>query len=115
MLRRLASIDKKPGGVWDAGMVTTRDDVTPERAKMLRAHGMRRRYYHDEVGWTAAGYACRRCFGGEAAAVRLEINAGEAGFLYISGLRRWVVGKTTADGVVLPFTDPRPSMCSTSM
>jgi dTDP-4-amino-4,6-dideoxygalactose transaminase len=35
----------------DAGMVTTNSDEIAERAKMLRQHGMRRRYYHDEIGW----------------------------------------------------------------
>jgi dTDP-4-amino-4,6-dideoxygalactose transaminase len=35
----------------DAGMVTTNSDVLAERARMLRQHGMRRRYYHDEIGW----------------------------------------------------------------
>ncbi len=35
----------------DAGMVTTNSDEIAERVKMLRQHGMRRRYYHDEVGW----------------------------------------------------------------
>lgn len=35
----------------DAGMVTTNSDDIAERAKMLRQHGMRRRYYHDELGW----------------------------------------------------------------
>jgi dTDP-4-amino-4,6-dideoxygalactose transaminase len=35
----------------DAGMVTTNSDDLAERARMLRQHGMRRRYYHDEVGW----------------------------------------------------------------
>jgi dTDP-4-amino-4,6-dideoxygalactose transaminase len=35
----------------DAGMVTTRSEDLAERARMLRQHGMRRRYYHDEVGW----------------------------------------------------------------
>ena len=35
----------------DAGMVTTNSDDVAERVKMLRQHGMRRRYYHDEVGW----------------------------------------------------------------
>ncbi|MGA2352793.1 MAG: DegT/DnrJ/EryC1/StrS family aminotransferase [Terracidiphilus sp.] len=35
----------------DAGMVTTNSDDLAERAKMLRQHGMRRRYHHDEVGW----------------------------------------------------------------
>ena len=37
----------------DAGMVTTNSDEVAERARMLRQHGMRRRYYHDEVGWNA--------------------------------------------------------------
>jgi dTDP-4-amino-4,6-dideoxygalactose transaminase len=37
----------------DAGMVTTNSDALAERVKMLRQHGMRRRYHHDEVGWNA--------------------------------------------------------------
>ena len=35
----------------DAGMVSTKSDDLAERARMLRQHGMRRRYHHDEVGW----------------------------------------------------------------
>jgi dTDP-4-amino-4,6-dideoxygalactose transaminase len=35
----------------DAGMVTTQSADLAERVRMLRQHGMRRRYYHDEVGW----------------------------------------------------------------
>ena len=37
----------------EAGMVTTSNADTAERATMLRAHGMRKRYYHDEVGWNS--------------------------------------------------------------
>ena len=37
----------------DAGMVTTNSDEIAERARMFRQHGMRRRYYHDEMGWNA--------------------------------------------------------------
>jgi dTDP-4-amino-4,6-dideoxygalactose transaminase len=35
----------------DAGMVTTTRSELAERARMLRQHGMRRRYHHDEMGW----------------------------------------------------------------
>jgi dTDP-4-amino-4,6-dideoxygalactose transaminase len=37
----------------EAGMVTANDAEVAERARMLRQHGMRRRYHHDEVGWNA--------------------------------------------------------------
>jgi dTDP-4-amino-4,6-dideoxygalactose transaminase len=37
----------------EAGMVTTNSDALAERARMLRSHGMRRRYFHDEIGWNA--------------------------------------------------------------
>jgi dTDP-4-amino-4,6-dideoxygalactose transaminase len=37
----------------DAGMVTTNSDEVAERVEMLRQHGMKRRYHHDEIGWNA--------------------------------------------------------------
>jgi dTDP-4-amino-4,6-dideoxygalactose transaminase len=37
----------------DAGMVTTNSEELADRVRMLRQHGMRRRYHHDEVGWNA--------------------------------------------------------------
>jgi dTDP-4-amino-4,6-dideoxygalactose transaminase len=37
----------------DAGMVTTGLDTIAERIRLLRVHGMHRRYYHDEVGWNS--------------------------------------------------------------
>ena len=37
----------------DAGLLTTRSSAAAERASMLRAHGMRQRYFHDEVGWNS--------------------------------------------------------------
>jgi len=37
----------------DAGMVATHSALVAEHARSLRQHGMRRRYYHDELGWNA--------------------------------------------------------------
>ncbi len=37
----------------DAGMVTTNSDELAERVRLLRQHGMRCRYHHDELGWNA--------------------------------------------------------------
>jgi dTDP-4-amino-4,6-dideoxygalactose transaminase len=94
----------------DAGMVTTRDEVVAERAKMLRAHGMRRRYYHDEVGWNS------RLDTLQAAVLEVKLRRVEAGnrrrrelaALYNERFTAaGLVGKTTAEGVVLPFCDPR--------
>jgi dTDP-4-amino-4,6-dideoxygalactose transaminase len=94
----------------DAGMVSTRYEVVAERAKMLRAHGMRRRYYHDEVGWNS------RLDTLQAAVLEVKLRRVEAGnkrrrelaSLYNERFTEaGLVGKTTAEGVVLPFTDPR--------
>ena len=41
---------KNLGGFGDGGMLTTRDDDHAERLRLLRAHGMKPRYYHDHVG-----------------------------------------------------------------
>ncbi len=37
----------------DAGMVTTAAESIAQRARLLRSHGMRQRYRHDEVGWNS--------------------------------------------------------------
>jgi perosamine synthetase len=35
----------------EGGMITTNNDTVAERARMIRSHGMRRRYYHDITGY----------------------------------------------------------------
>jgi dTDP-4-amino-4,6-dideoxygalactose transaminase len=37
----------------DAGLLTTSHPQLAAHARSLRAHGMTRRYYHDEVGWNS--------------------------------------------------------------
>lgn len=41
---------KNLGAAGDAGMIVTKHEKVAERLKAIRAHGMRRRYYHDELG-----------------------------------------------------------------
>jgi len=35
----------------EGGMITSNDDAIAEKCRVLRNHGMRRRYYHDELGY----------------------------------------------------------------
>lgn len=37
----------------DGGLVTTNDEALADRVRLLRNHGSRRRYYHEELGWNS--------------------------------------------------------------
>ncbi len=94
----------------DAGLVTTRNDAVAERARALRNHGMRRRYFHEEVGWNS------RLDGVQAAVLEVKLRrlpAGNARRRQLAALYNakfiaaGLAGATVDSGVVLPFTDPR--------
>jgi len=94
----------------DAGLVTTNDAALDERVRMLRAHGMRRRYFHDEVGWNS------RLDTLQAAVLEVKLRRVEAGnhrrreiaALYDSAFTdAGLAGPDTTAGIVLPYTDPR--------
>jgi dTDP-4-amino-4,6-dideoxygalactose transaminase len=95
----------------DAGMVTTSNDTIAARVRSLRSHGMTRRYYHDEIGWNARMDAI------QAAVLDVKLRhlsswneqrrdrAARYDELFrAAGL---VSEASVADGIVLPWTDPR--------
>jgi dTDP-4-amino-4,6-dideoxygalactose transaminase len=97
----------------DAGMVTTSDDTLAERSKMLRAHGMRRRYYHDEIGWNsrldtiqAAVLLVKLAYIDRWNERRRNLAANYDALFIAKGLAE--TGKIyPGNGVVLPSSDPR--------
>jgi dTDP-4-amino-4,6-dideoxygalactose transaminase len=101
---------KNLSAIGDAGMVTTRSAETDERLRMLRTHGMRRRYFHDEIGWNA------RMDTIQAAVLEVKLRRLEAGnarrrelaALYDRLFRAaGLAAESAAEGIVLPYVDPR--------
>ncbi len=101
----------------DAGLLTTRSSQLDERARSLRAHGMTRRYFHDEVGWNS------RLDTLQAAVLQVKLRhlpawnqqrrllAARYNELFLAaGIAVQTTPespKTIADGIVLPYTHPR--------
>ena len=94
----------------DAGLVTTGDAGIDDRTKLLRAHGMRQRYVHEEIGWNS------RLDSIQAAVLEVKLrylpqwNAArrERAASYDRMFRKaGVVASTVKEGVTLPFTDVR--------
>jgi len=94
----------------DAGLLTTSDAALDDHARILRAHGMRQRYFHEEIGWNS------RMDTIQAAVLEIKLRRVPAGSQRRRELARLydrlftaanLTGATTADGVVLPYTDPR--------
>jgi dTDP-4-amino-4,6-dideoxygalactose transaminase len=101
---------KNLSAMGDAGLVTTVSAAIDDHARVLRAHGMRQRYYHEEVGWNS------RLDTLQAAVLEVKLR-------YLPGWNQQrrdraarydqlfravkLDAATTAEGLVLPITDPR--------
>ncbi|AFM02122.1 putative PLP-dependent enzyme possibly involved in cell wall biogenesis [Desulfitobacterium dehalogenans ATCC 51507] len=44
---------KNLGGYGDGGMIVTNDDALAEEVRMLRFHGCKTKYYHDQIGYNS--------------------------------------------------------------
>ncbi len=94
----------------DAGLLTTISAGFDEHARMLRAHGMRQRYYHDEVGWNsrldtlqAAVLEVKLKYLPKWNQQRRDLAVHYDQLFQAAGL----AASSAAEGVVLPFTDHR--------
>jgi dTDP-4-amino-4,6-dideoxygalactose transaminase len=101
---------KNLSAMGDAGLVTTLYTEFDDHARVLRAHGMRRRYYHDEIGWNS------RLDTLQAAILEVKLRylpqwnqqRRDHAALYDQLFRAvGLAADSTKEGIVLPITDPR--------
>jgi dTDP-4-amino-4,6-dideoxygalactose transaminase len=101
---------KNLSAMGDAGLVTTTSAAIDDHARILRAHGMRRRYYHEEIGWNS------RLDSIQAAVLEVKLRylpkwnqqRREHALFYDQLLRKAnLTANTVKEGIVLPITDPR--------
>jgi dTDP-4-amino-4,6-dideoxygalactose transaminase len=96
----------------DAGLLTTGNDRFADRARILRAHGMRERYFHEEIGWNS------RLDTIQAAVLLVKLRYIERWnqqrqeraktYAYLFAQQGLVeAGPYPERGVVLPYVDPR--------
>ena len=108
---------KNLSAMGDAGLVTTASPAIDEHARSLRAHGMRRRYFHDEVGWNSRldtvqaavlevklRYISRWNRERREAAERYNAIFEQAGLISPA---QSTPHPAPPAGIVLPYTDPR--------
>ena len=101
---------KNLSALGDAGLVTTSNPEIDRRARSLRAHGMTRRYFHDEVGWNS------RLDSIQAAILEVKLHylplwnqqRRDRAARYDQLFREAnLTAASTKEGIVLPYTDPR--------
>jgi dTDP-4-amino-4,6-dideoxygalactose transaminase len=96
----------------DAGLLTTGNDLFADRARILRVHGMRERYFHEEIGWNS------RLDTIQAAVLLVKLRYVEAwnqarqerAKIYDDLFTRQGLAETGPypdRGVILPYIDPR--------
>jgi dTDP-4-amino-4,6-dideoxygalactose transaminase len=101
---------KNLSAMGDAGLVTTTSPAIDDHARILRGHGMRRRYYHEEIGWNS------RLDSIQAAVLEVKLRylpkwnqqRRNHALVYDQLFRKAnLTAPTINEGIVLPITDPR--------
>ena len=101
---------KNLSAMGDAGLVTTTSAAIDDHARVLRAHGMRQRYYHEEIGWNS------RLDTLQAAILEVKLRylpqwnqqRRDRAARYDQLFRNAnLTAASTKEGIVLPITDPR--------
>lgn len=101
---------KNLAAMGDAGLVTTSNPEIERRTRSLRAHGMTRRYFHDEVGWNS------RLDELQAAILNVKLRhiaqwnqqRRDRAARYDQLFREaGLAAESTAEGIVIPYTDLR--------
>jgi dTDP-4-amino-4,6-dideoxygalactose transaminase len=101
---------KNLSAMGDAGLVTTTSAAIDDHARILRGHGMRRRYYHEEIGWNS------RLDSIQAAVLEVKLRylpkwnqqRRDHAARYNQLFRKAnLTAETVKEGIVLPITDPR--------
>src|SRR5258708_3484978 len=101
---------KNLSAMGDAGLVTTPSAAIDDHARVLRAHGMRRRYYHEEIGWNSRPHTLQAAILEGKLRYLPQWNqqrrdlAARYDQLFRDGS---LTASTVSEGIVLPFTDPR--------
>ena len=62
----------------EGGMITTDDDAVAEECRVIRNHGMRRRYFHDQLGYNLRMTDLHAAIGNAQLAKLKKFNAGRA-------------------------------------
>lgn len=89
---------KNLGGFGDGGMLVTNDDDLADRARLLRTHGSRPKYFHSLVGEFRLEYPCRpRCSGSSFARYRAYTEARQTNAAAYTAALSALPGVVTAD------------------
>lgn len=90
------------GAFGDGGMLTTDDDAVADKARILRVHGMRVRYHHEDLGYAS------RLDELQAAFLRIKFRSlDQRNAKRLAAAKRYNEALSGLEGITTPYIDPR--------